>query len=310
MSNKVIILNPASGTGDHVSQVQTLAADHGYTVRQTEREDHGFDLTQEAIEKGATFVAAAGGDGTLNEVIRGITTASALDDVTVGVVPCGTGNNFAGNIGVAGIEQAFEVLEHGERRQIDLGRVDSADGENDGRPFINSCVSGLTAEASAETSPELKRRFGTAAYVLETLRTVQSFDGIRVTVGLYDDEVDTTPVWTGSAIAVLIGNGRQFPPGGSRQANMEDGQFDVTLVTDTGSLGLLTTAATEAILERETPQTTRYTVPKLTISVMDDEPIAFSLDGEICHHSQLSLHTQPRALRIAVGDEYEPSPSE
>lgn len=303
MSNKVVILNPASGTGDHVSQVRALAADRGYVVRQTEREGHGVDFTQEAIEKGANCVAAAGGDGTLNEVIRGLTNAAAFDRVTVGIVPCGTGNDFASNIGITDIEHAFEILEHGDRRRVDLGRVDG-----DGRPFMNSCVSGLTAKASAETSPELKQRFGTAAYVLETLRTVQSFDGIRVTVELYDNGMDTTPVWNGSAVAVLVGNGRQFPPGGSRQANMEDGQFDVTVVTDTGSLGLLTTAATEALLEQETPQTTRYTVPKLTITVADGDPAAFSLDGEIIHRSQLSLRIQPRALNIAVGDDYEPSP--
>jgi diacylglycerol kinase family enzyme len=111
---------------------------------------------------------AAGGDGTVNEVVRGVVRATALDRVTVGIVLGGTGNDFAGNVGITGIEQAFEVLDRGERRRVDFG-VD------DDRPFRNSCC-GLTAEASAETDPGQKERFGTVAYVLNTLRTLSEFD--------------------------------------------------------------------------------------------------------------------------------------
>src|SRR6056297_1624346 len=157
--DSVVVCNPVSGSGDHVPAVRDAAADHGFRVRETDHAGHGVDLAKEAVTAGATFVAAAGGDGTLNEVIRGIADAGALDRVTVGVVPCGTGNNFARNIGITDIEGAFEMFDSGERRRVDIAVAD-------GRPFINSCVGGLTAEASAETSAELKRRFGAAAYLL------------------------------------------------------------------------------------------------------------------------------------------------
>lgn len=297
--DSVVVLNPTSGTGSHRARVRDLAVDHGYAVRETQRPEHGVDLASEAVADGAKLVAAAGGDGTLNEVLRGVMAADGLDTVTVGIVPCGTGNGFAHNIGVTDIEGGFRVLDGGDRRWVDLGIAD-------GRPFINSCVGGLTAEASAETTRELKRRLGTLAYVIETLRNVRNFESIRVTVDCYDPKGDQ--VWTGKAVGVLIGNGRRFPPGGSEQANMEDGRFDVTLVTDSGSLGLMTTATIERLLARQTPWTSRYRVPKLRITV-DNGPVAFSLDGEIIRRCQLSLSTRPKAVRIAVGDDYDPSPN-
>ena len=296
---ETVVLNPESGTGSHGPTVRTLAADHGYTVHETERPGDAIDCAAAAVEAGSTFVAAAGGDGTLNEVVRGVDAADGLDYVTVGVVPCGTGNNVAANLGITGIEQAFEVFDRGDRRWVDLGFADD-------RPFVNSCVGGLTAEASAATSVALKRRFGTAAYLLSTLRTVRNFDSIRVTVEMYDDP-DTSPVWTGDAVGVLIGNARRFPPSGSEQANMEDGRFDVTLVRDRGSVGLLKTATAERLFKRESQWTTRYTASRIDITV-DDGPVAFSLDGEIIRRRQLSLRIRPRALRVAVGDAYEPTP--
>ncbi|ATW87288.1 YegS/Rv2252/BmrU family lipid kinase [Halohasta litchfieldiae] len=299
--DSVVVCNPESGTGDYLSTVRQQAAEHGYRVRKTERAGHAVDLAGEAVDAGATFIAAAGGDGTLNEVVRGIEAVGALDSVTVGVIPCGTGNNFARNIGITGIHQAFETFESGERRWVDLAFAD-------GRPFVNSCVGGLTAEASAETSADLKRRFGTTAYVISTLRTVRSFESIRVSVEMYDDP-HVAPVWSGDAVGVLIGNGRRFPPSGSEQANMEDGRFDVTLVRATGSVGLLRTVAAERLFNQHTPWTSRYTVSAVDISVADDQPVAFSLDGEIIRRTQLSLRLQPKTLRIAVGDGYEPAPT-
>lgn len=300
--DRVVILNPASGSGDHVEEVHTRSKELGFTVRETEGEGDAIDLARDVARDGATLLGAAGGDGTVNEVVRGIGSAEAFDRVVVGVVPCGTGNDFAGNVGIEGVEHAFNVLERGERRWVDLGFAGD-------RPFVNSCVGGLTADASAETSGDLKRRFGTFAYVLNTLRTLREFDGIRVSVEAFE-AADQSPEWSGEAVAVLVGNGRQFPPGGSRQANMEDGRFDVTLVQDTDPVDLMEKAAVERILGQETPGTTRFTTPALAIHVQEGDPVTFSLDGEVIRRRRLSLRTRPKTLRIAVGERYEPTPEE
>lgn len=174
-SGRVLILNPVSGSGDHVDAVRRTAAERDRVVRETREAGDAFSFTRAAIESGATLMAAAGGDGTLNEVVRGVDAAGAFDRVTVGVIPVGTGNNFAKQIGIGDSTAGFEALDAGERRRIDLGVA------ND-RVFVNSCIGGLTADASAETTVESKNRLGVLAYVLATLRTLSSYDGYQLRI--------------------------------------------------------------------------------------------------------------------------------
>jgi len=140
--------------GDHVDDAVELAADHGFEIRKTEEAGDATRFARD-VAPDADLVAAAGGDGTLNAVVNGVAAADALETTTVAVVPAGTGNNFAANIGVRGLEHAFTVIEDGRRRSIDIAMA------ND-RIFVNSCVGGITAEASSETTTESKAEAGRA----------------------------------------------------------------------------------------------------------------------------------------------------
>jgi len=297
---QTIVLNPVSGSGDHVDSVRDRAALEAYRLEQTEGAGDGITLAREAAERGATLIAAAGGDGTLNEVVRGVAAADALDRVTVGVIPVGTGNNFAEQIGVTNIDHAFGVLESGERRQIDLGRAD-------GELFVNSCISGLTADASGQTDPESKSRLGVVAYVLETLQSVTEFEGLRLSVDLEGGTAG--PDWSGSAICVLVGNGRRFSLHGNTQANMEDGLFDVTIIEEAPATELVEEALLDRVLGTDTADTVRMQAAGLTLAARDGDPITFSLDGEIVQRQQLSLEVLTNALTIPVGEGYTPNPA-
>lgn len=294
----VVILNPNSGSGDHAEAVRKRAVLLGYAVEETEKAGDAISFAREAVADGVSTIAAAGGDGTVHEVVRGIDQAGAFDDVTVGVIPVGTGNNFAQNIGVTGLDDAFTVLEDGDRRRIDLGRA------ND-RPFVNSCIGGLTAESSGQTTSDMKSQFGVLAYVITTLRTAASFEGLQLTVDVYEGGTQTT-AWSGDAVFALIGNGRRFTSGRHSQANMEDGRFDVTVVEDVSGVDLMSDAIGERLLDREANHTTRFQAPTLEITVHDPGSTHFSLDGEIIQYETLSLRTEPQVLRIAVGESYSP----
>lgn len=299
-SKTVVILNPESGRGKHVETVRDRSDRLGYTVVETEAPGDSLTLAREAADGDASTVVAAGGDGTLNEVLRGIDEADAFDRVTAGVIPVGTGNNFAQNIGITGIGEAFAALEDGERRWIDIGRA------ND-RLFVNSCIAGLTADSSSETSSEMKRRFGVVAYVLTTLRSLSTFEGLRLSVNVFDDGTETT-VWTGDAVVVLIGNGRRFAPRGRDQANMEDGLLDVTIIADVPSIDLVGDRVLERLFGQESDYITRMRTPALEVEVQAPEVVRFSLDGETIQRRTLSLRTQPRSLRMPVGNAYDPDP--
>lgn len=296
----VVIVNPNSGDGDHAEAVRSRAELLEYDHRVTEEAGDTVTFAREAAEAGASTVVAAGGDGTVNEVLRGVDAADALDSVTVGVVPAGTGNSFAGNVGVRSIEHAFDVLENGRRRRIDLGRT----GES---LFANSCVAGLTAEASGDTSSDMKRRFGVLAYVVSTLRSVSEFEALPLSVDAYGADGETT-AWAGDALMVLVGNARRFVRGDATQAAVEDGEFEVTVVEDVSTLDVMGEAVSSGLLAEDSEHVERFRAPSLEISLRESDEIRFSLDGEILTRQSLTLHTDPATVEVAVGDEYEPDP--
>lgn len=296
----VVVLNPNSGSGDHAEAVRKRATILGYSVEETSEAGDAITSAREAAANGASTIAAAGGDGTIHEVVRGIDQAEAFDGVTVGVIPVGTGNNFAQNVGVTSLDDAFAVLQDGERRRIDIGRA------ND-RPFVNSCIGGLTAESSGQTTADMKNRLGVLAYILTTLRTVASFEGLRLKVDVYENGTRST-AWSGDAVFVLVGNGRRFTSSTGSQANMEDGRFDVTVVESVSGIDLMSDAVTERLLNQASEYTTRFHAPALKMTVRDPDSSRFSLDGEIVQHQTLLLETEPQTLRIAVGESYSPDP--
>ncbi len=297
---RVVVLNPVSGNGDHAEEVRELAAEHGFTILETREEDDAIEFAEQAAENGAEMVAAAGGDGTLNEVVRGLVSADALDSVTFGVIPAGTGNNFAENIGVTSIEHAFEVLEHGERRRVDLGTANDRD-------FINSCVGGLTADASVETDSEQKERLGILAYVVNTLQLMADFDGVPLTVKASSEgEVS----WSGDAVFVLVGNGRRFPAKGRTQANMEDGLLNITIIEEMPAPNLVGEALLQRLFGTESDNVTHLHAPTVEIDIHRNQPVQFSLDGEMGEWDDLTLGVLPRALELPVGSAYEPIPGD
>jgi YegS/Rv2252/BmrU family lipid kinase len=299
--SKTLVLNPVSGNGDHTDSIQQRATLTGYDVVETEAEGDAIELAKAAANRDCSVIAAAGGDGTLNEVVCGVVAADALDRVTVGVVPVGTGNNFAQNIGITGIDHAFDVLEDREHRWIDLGVAD-------GNHFINSCISGITADASGDTTPEMKNRFGVVAYVINTFETINNFDGLELSVEVWQ-EGEHDPIWSGEAMMILVGNGRRFSLQGNTQANMEDGRFDVTIIENAPASELIEEALAEHLFGKESTDTKRLRASSLELTGLGSEPLSFSLDGEIIERKSLTLDVENRVLSVPVGDAYEPNPS-
>lgn len=205
--SRVLILNPVSGSTEHTEKVSGLADEYGFTVHETTESGDSTVFARESAD--ADLVAAAGGDGTIHEVVRGLYNVEALDSTTVGAIPAGAGNNFAGNIGIESIEHGFEVLETGETRTIDLGIANE-------QPFVNSAIAGLTADASLETSSAMKDSLGVLAYVVTTIQMATEFEALRLDV----ETAVGDESWSGKAAFVLVGNGRRFPVKGQTQANV------------------------------------------------------------------------------------------
>lgn len=294
----ILIRNPRSGGGERSQLARVLARTRGYEVLDTDRPGQTVELAAKAAERSNTVVAC-GGDGTLNETVQGVRAAGRLGDVTLGVVPAGTGNDFADNVGIRGIRHAFQVVEAGEERRLDLGIAN-------GRLFLNSCVGGLTADASAATTSERKRRLGVFAYVLTTLSMVQDYEALRLHVTAGPDH---DVVWEGEALMLLVGNGRRFPGERMRQANMEDGRLNVVIVEDLPTLDYLSHGAVDRLFRRGADYLTRIKVPTLHVT-HSGSPVQFSLDGEMLETNELTVECDPGTMQFLVAPSYDPTPEE
>lgn len=258
---------------------------------------YGSDSTATSLSvSSASYTASV----TAVTVSRGVDEADALGEVEIGVIPVGTGNNFAGNVGIGGIDEAFTVLSEGERRRIDLG--EAAD-----RPFVNSYIAGLTADASGETDPELKSKYGVVAYVINTLQSVAEFDGLRIEVDAWSGS-ESDPAWSGDALCLLVGNGRRFSLRGETQADMEDGHLDVTIVENVPASDSVQEALAERLLGSESASTERMRASQLDIRSLGGERVNFSLDGEMVRDDDTSIRVREAALTVPVGETYAPSP--
>ncbi|NLV07383.1 diacylglycerol kinase family lipid kinase [Haloarcula rubripromontorii] len=291
------ILNPVSGDGEHTDYVPRLMEARGFEVYETEAAGDAVELGREAGRAEASEVAVCGGDGTVNEVVRGLDDADHLSDVTLSVIPTGTANLLAGNVGIRDVEHGVEVADTGAKRTVDVGVAG-------GEPFLVSCIAGLPADASVSTPSDLKERFGTLAFLLTGAQEALRFDGLDIDIEAVGEDGPFT--WSGEATCLLVGNARKFVAEGG-QANMEDGLLDVAIVEQMPAGNLVAEAIGQRLLTLDTDGVTHVRADEITVDG-HDEPLRFSRDGELSTHETLSLSVRERALTLRVGGSYEPNP--
>ncbi|WP_367175912.1 diacylglycerol/lipid kinase family protein [Haloarcula rubripromontorii] len=291
------ILNPVSGDGEHADYVPRLMEARGFEVYETEAAGDAVELGREAGRAEASEVAVCGGDGTVNEVVRGLDDADHLSDVTLSVIPTGTANLLAGNVGIRDVEHGVEVADTGAKRTVDVGVAG-------GEPFLVSCIAGLPADASVSTPSDLKERFGTLAFLLTGAQEALRFDGLDIDIEAVGEDGPFT--WSGEATCLLVGNARKFVAEGG-QADMEDGLLDVAIVEQMPTGNLVAEAIGQRLLTLDTDGVTHVRADEITVDG-HDEPLRFSRDGELSTHETLSLSVRERALTLRVGGSYEPNP--
>lgn len=296
VGSRTLVLNPVSGGGGHAEYVRRKARAKGFAVQETEGAEDGVRLAREAARDGVRELAVCGGDGTINEVLRGLYAEDHLGAVTLDVVPAGTANLLAGNLGIRDVDHGLSLTDKGSVRTVDVGLAD-------GEPFLVSCIAGLPADASVAASGALKERFGTLAFVVTGIQEAMEFDGLHIELEARGGTETNT--WEGDAFTVLVGNARRFIEEGG-QANMEDGLFDVAVVERMPTGSLVAEAVTHRILGRGTEGVTHFQASE--VDIVSDSPIRFSRDGELAEHEALELSVTPTALDVRVGPSYTPDP--
>ena len=221
MKHKIVfILNPHSGTTKKAG-IPRLIERHlnadlfDYSIVYTEYCGHAVDLAREAAENGAEVVVAVGGDGTVNEVGRGLIGTSTA----MAIVPCGSGNGLARHLMLpTNIARAIKIINHLEIHALDYCTI------ND-QPFFCTCGMGFDAFISVKFAESGKR--GPMTYLENILR-----EGLRYKPSVYtiEDETGTTKTYKAyllsCANASQYGNNAYIAP----QASMSDGMMDIIIM--------------------------------------------------------------------------------
>jgi YegS/Rv2252/BmrU family lipid kinase len=291
----VVIVNPISGTGGRASVARrrvTMAREAvgnrrvDGTVRVTESAGHARALAREALAAGADLVVAWGGDGTLNEVGSEL----AFRNVTLAVVPSGSGNGLARELGIPfAPTRALDVAFDGRDRQIDAGEID-------GRLFFNIAGLGLDARVAHEFAAHGLVRRGFRRYLAIAIREASGFEPDDHTIVV--DGVAARH----RALIVAVANGRQYGNGAriAPHARLDDGQLDVVVVAHRPLWEALLEAP--LLFAGRVDRARGVTVRRgAQVEITTGRPAIYHADGEpFVGGASILARIRPGALRIRV----------
>jgi diacylglycerol kinase (ATP) len=285
MSSTLIILNPAADSEraqKRQAHVQSLARD--CTVCTTTYTGEAEAMARRGAEEGFEKIVAAGGDGTINEVVNGL----AGTGTTLGLLPIGTMNVFATELGlpVHDLELCWDIVEGDSTRAVDLPKANQ-------KFFVQLAGVGLDAQVVKETSAQLKRSFGPLSYIISAVQIAA-----RKPPKLFIQSDDTS-IDEGSF--VLVGNGRLY--GGPfpffKRAALDDGLLDVVVFKRLGYLEIIkylqdvVFSSNIRVPEIEYFQTAR-------LRVKSDQTVPVELDGELVGNCPVEFSIQESSLRVLV----------
>jgi diacylglycerol kinase family enzyme len=243
------------------------------------------DLARHLAHSGVEAVVAAGGDGTVSAVAGGL----AGTDVALGVIPLGTLNHFAKDLGVPTVDAALDAIAGGHTERIDVGEVN-------GRVFVNNSSIGLYPEMVVQRDVErrLTGRGKWAAMLRAALRTLLRFPLLHVAIALAGTVTSArTPI-------VFVGNNeyvRDLPALGSRR-RLNRGRIAVYTVRATRRLQVVWFLL-RALVRRGDPEELEAHAVERADIVTTKRSLKVAVDGEVVRMTPpLTYRTRPRALRV------------
>lgn len=294
-----VILNPTSGRGKGArrrSELERLIADAVarfvpdkgqakpcWEIRETTAPGDGAALAAEAVARGADVVAAAGGDGTCRDVVNGLVGMGAR----LGVLPLGTGNDFARTLGIgADLERAVETLFSGVPMPVDLGRAQD-------RYFLVAGGCGFDAAVTARVNRGFRYLRGTAAYVGAVCDCLRTFRPAQMRLTLDGQAREVCAMLCTVANAPMYGGGMKIAP----DARLDDGLFDICLIGSVGRIEFLRTFP-------RVFRGTHVTHPKVTmlrarqVRIETETPLPVFADGDVIGTAPVEFTLEPHAVSV------------
>ncbi len=298
MEKALVIFNPNAGRGRGQKRVQEVsdaldATAVAYESVISEDRGHAIELAHRAALAGRALIVAAGGDGTINEVVNGLMRAveEGAGAVRLGILPIGSGNDFAGSLGIPlDLRQAAEKLKRGQVRAVDIGQVN-------GRYFDNNVGLGFEAMINIEAHKMTWLR-GQLLYLTAVFRAMASFPFPTVSIELDDRRIKDKRI-----LMISVGNnpriGGGFPI--TPDAVPDDSEMDICIVDAIPRLKILQLLPKAMKgTHRGEPEVELARFSRLIVE--SEEPLPVHADGEILWNDlhRVEVQVLPGRLEVVV----------
>jgi diacylglycerol kinase (ATP) len=309
----IIVFNPAAGQAatvrSAIDRATILWQTQGWTVtiEPTQCAGDGTRIAREAAAQGTNVVVAAGGDGTVNEVMNGLVNTSTA----LGVLPAGTVNIWAREMGLPmDILQSAAALLQAKRCQIDVGRarsilprmrwlprrrVTTKSADAIDRYFLLMAGVGFDAAVTAGVKPNEKKYLGAIAYVKQALQMIYQYQGSHLTIYVDDKKV------RGRVLMAVVGNSQLY--GGvikfTMNALVNDGLLDICIVQ--GRSMLKAPLRLMSILFRSHHLDDRIAYHRATqMRFLSRKPVPIQIDGDYLGTTPMRFEVVPKSLWVLV----------
>jgi diacylglycerol kinase (ATP) len=284
----LVIVNPAAHNAvkrKALSGANTWLRDQGWKVKWTETSggDDATAIAARAAEEAVPLVFVCGGDGTLNEAVNGL----AGSDTTVSVIPTGTVNLWAREIGLLTKPlEAVRLAVDGVQRRVDLGRAGS-------RYFLSMAGFGIDAAVTYSVAQGIKSRVGAAAYILSAAKRGMTYRSSRVRMSL-DGETRT------SEMLLLVAGNTRIYAGLTKvtpHAVVDDGWLDVCVYEGRGRWDIVRLAALTLLRRHGLSKSVRHKRAR-RLMIASEKPLPVQLDGEVLADSPTDVSVAAGALYV------------
>lgn len=295
MIGPYVIFNPTAGASTDVDAVfAQLKRLNPSAVCITRKRGDAQKFAREALHKKCSYIVTAGGDGTLNEVVNGVARSDL--GICLGLVPLGTGNDFARSLGLTTvIEDNIDILLAKKNKPIDLVRVQS---NRRLRYFVNVSAGGFSDIVDEKLTPAIKEAWGPLAYLRSAAEALPELHAYRTQIIL-----DGKKYLAAELYNVVIANGR-FVAGGlpiAPDADPSDGLLDIVLIP-THPVAKIAWLAAEILLGKHLAGSAVILRRAKKIAVRSRPRMWFNVDGEPVGTVPAIFEVIPRALNFVVGN--------
>lgn len=306
MGSALVVVNPAArrgGCGRGWPRLEAMIRRHlpEPAIVFTEAPGDATRLVRAGLDRGVDHVVAVGGDGTVNEALNGfVAEDAAAAGVTLSPIPAGTANELCRALGLLkGEDAAFQALAGGNRRLIDMIRVDCEG--LDGRPLRRygylTASFGAAAEISYRTSASryLKKLGGRFSYFAVTLMVTLTYQHRRVRLGVEGQPAEALTLYAGLCCSAPNGGGGMLL---APMAKMDDGVLDLVMFGDMARSDILLQKPSWLFEGRHIEH------PKVSVRhgrqfrIDADAPTLVDLDGETIGRLPAEVTVLPRALPV------------